>query len=119
MNYFLKNKHGYYRLTKCCDKIQNECCNTNRCCDNYCINERVARKNKIGEYIDVCYSDINKCGKRDSIQPIPKLKSLVIQRDVIKRENKTKDGKLKYKRMPYSYSITELIRNQRLSPFSL
>ena len=118
----MKNKHECYRLRDCSKKNSkgefvyqncNLCCEKK--CKKSCINGRVPRKNNENQYVDVCYSSIDFSGNIVRQEPIPKVKSLVVKREIVSRPIRNKDGLKTYKRRPYSYSVTELIRNEKKS----
>lgn len=101
INFQKGRPYGYYRKRQCPNYVycNKNCSNTKSpCCQNIRCSDRQNNK-----YVDVCYYDKNRLS-----QPIPQVKTITIPRNVY-TESKTR------KKQPYSYSITEMIRNQQIS----
>lgn len=112
----------YYRKRECqdrcginakvcssCDKIKNDDCMS------LCTNERCARISGLlhgmSPYVDVCsYEELVMNDGRTVItrQPLPQVKTITAKRNVY-------NNSTNFKKQPYSYSITEMIRNQKTS----
>lgn len=93
-----------------CDKINDptrNCVGNNTCCSNERCSRRMTNANGLSPYIDVSAYEIEN-GIITKRQPIPQVKTITAKRSVYNNSNT-------YRKQAYSYSITEMIRNQKSS----
>jgi len=103
---------GNSLATSCssCDKINDptrNCVGNNTCCSNERCSRRMTTPNGLSPYIDVSAYEVDN-GIITKRQPIPQVKTITAPRFVY-------NSSTTYRKQPYSYSITEMIRNQKSS----